>query len=80
MYSLKLKTIRDTEDSSIFLSSEQRFTASGYCTYWEAVDKTIKYADTILMKKIQKGKPKHHNTYDKSRPVQRSPRQRFQTK
>ena len=50
--------------------------ATGLCKYWEAVDKTVKYADTILLKKPEKkskqikmpnigiaGKDNHQNTW-----------------
>ena len=29
-----------------------RYTVAGYQSYWEAVDKMLRYADTILIKKI----------------------------
>ena len=48
---LKLKKVWDKHDSSLFLRSENRYTAAGYRSYWDAVDKTVRYADTILLKK-----------------------------
>ena len=73
---LRLKKGWDDEDRSLFLKNEQRFTATGLRKYWEAVNKTVKYADTILLKKPEKkskpmkmpnigstGKENHQNTW-----------------
>ena len=53
-YVLALKKIWDPDNLNLYHKDAWRFTAEGYKTYWSAVDKTIKYADTILLKKIQK--------------------------
>ena len=53
-WALRLKKIWDASDTSLFLQQQQRFTNEGYKTYWEAVDKTVRYADTILFKKVLK--------------------------
>ena len=39
---------------NLFVTESDCFTAQGYAAYWEAVDKTVKYCDTILIKKLQK--------------------------
>ena len=54
--SLQLKKIWDAEDSTLFVKESRRFTAKGLDAYWEAVDKTIKYCDTLLMKKMNNKK------------------------
>ena len=51
---LKLKKIWDEHDSTLFSRLENRYTADGLKSFWDAVDKTIKYADTILLKKVEK--------------------------
>ena len=58
VYALALKKIWDEHDTKLFVKETDRFTSDGYKRYWEAVDKTVKYADTILFKKqkIQKKK------------------------
>ena len=56
---LELKKIWDPEDSNLFLYESERFTAVGYSTYWKAIDCTIRYADTILFKKLDSKKKKH---------------------
>ena len=48
---LGLKKIWDAKDGNLFLENERRFTTSGLHHYWEVVDKTVRYADTILLKK-----------------------------
>ena len=53
---LGLKKIWDPENGSLFLQRENRFTADGFQCYWEAVDKTVRFADTIHFKKLQKNK------------------------
>ena len=53
---LKLKKIWDPNDNSLYMKEEQRFTAAGLKSYWDAVDKTVRYADTILLKKPEKHK------------------------
>ena len=50
-WSLQLKKLWDPQNNSLFTKEEYRYTADSLTTYWEAVDKTIKYADTILLKK-----------------------------
>ena len=56
MLVLQLKKLWDPKDGSLFTMSENKFTVGGYTTYWNAVDKTAKFADTILFKKSLKSK------------------------
>ena len=48
MWSLLLKKIWNSEDNSLYLRDSHRFAATGYMTYWMAVDRTIKFWDTAL--------------------------------
>ena len=57
-FTLPLKKVWDHKDISLFLSS-QRFTPEGYKTYWEAVDRTVRYFDSVILKKLDKKKPKN---------------------
>ena len=65
---LELKKIWDGKDRTLYLSPESRFTADGYNCYWEAVDKTGKFADTILFKKLEKKKLKENCAPDVVQP------------
>ena len=59
---LELKKIWDPDNTSLYLLREARFTSDGLRFYWEAVDKTVKFADTILMKKLASKKDKQKNS------------------
>ena len=63
-WSLKLKKIWDSHNHSLYNKEDDKYTVEGIKTYWEAVDQTIKYADTILIKRPA-AKPKT-STQDKS--------------
>ena len=52
---LQLEKVWDPQGKSFYSKSEQIFTSAGLSTYWNAVDKVIRFADTILFKK--QGKP-----------------------
>ena len=57
-YSLQLKKVWDPHASSLFMVEDLRYTAEGLRTYWEAVDKTVRYVDTLLLKKpVKKQNP-----------------------
>ena len=49
MWSLKLKKIWDSQDSTLYVKDSHRFTVTGLMTYWMAVDRTIKFWDTSLI-------------------------------
>ena len=53
-YSLELKKIWDPNDPTLFCKIDRKYTAQGYTAYWEAVDKAVKYAETLLFKKEAK--------------------------
>ena len=48
--SLMLKKALDPQDSSLFIESSQRFTARGFAVYWKAIDKTVCYFNSVLLK------------------------------
>ena len=54
--SLMLKKVWDPANGNLFLEHSQRFTAEGYQSYWEAVDRTVRYFDSIILKKSEKRK------------------------
>ena len=47
--SLPLKKVWDDKDVNLF--NNHRFTAAGLRAYWEAVDKTTRYFDSVILKK-----------------------------
>ena len=48
---LMLKKIWNPNDSSFYAAEYKRYTNEGYNTYWATIDATLKFADTILLKK-----------------------------
>ena len=62
VYSLMLKKVWDPKDENLFLKECQRFTADGYKSYWEAVDKTVRYFDSVMLKKHDKERRKTLNS------------------
>ena len=54
-YCLHLEKVWDAKNMNFYLSVSQCFTAEGYSAYWEGVDRTVCYFDSILLKK-QEGK------------------------
>ena len=60
---LALKKVWDPSDTRLYVA-HSRFTSLGLTTYWAAIDKTIKFADTILLKKWLK---QAENNYVRSR-------------
>ena len=50
-YALELKKGWDPKDKSLYNRDLRQFTAEGMITYWEAGDKTVKYFDTLVLKK-----------------------------
>ena len=49
--SLMLKKAWDPKDTTLFINESQQFTSRGYTIYWEAVDKTVHYFDSVMLKK-----------------------------
>ena len=58
---LELKKIWDNSNSNLYMKNERRYSAEGLRTYWEAVDKTIRFADTIQFKKMNQKSMKSNN-------------------
>ena len=56
---LELKKVWNPHNMNLFAAESNRFTAAGYTAYWNAVNKTIKYGDTILQKKLTKKQQFH---------------------
>ena len=50
--SLELKKVWNYSDTNLYIKESRRFTSAGYMAYWEAIDRTVKYCDTILAKKV----------------------------
>ena len=64
-WALQLKKIWDPHNHSLFNKEDNKYTVEGIKTYWEAVDKTLKYADTILLKKPNKPKASQSSTQER---------------
>ena len=54
VFALKLKKGWDPEENNLYIYENCRFTSEGLVAYWNAVDKTAKFFNTILIKKQQK--------------------------
>ena len=50
---LMLKKVWDPTDDSLFLQHSRRYSTDGLNSYWEAVDHTVHYCDSIMLKKLQ---------------------------
>ena len=57
-FTLTLKRVWDTKNPNLFLRDAQRFTAEGLSTYWQAVDRTVRCFDSVMLKKQDKIKRK----------------------
>ena len=55
---LGFKKIWDPQNDTLYLKREGCFTADGLRYYWESIDKTFRYADTIYFKKMLQKKMK----------------------
>ena len=53
---LKLKKGWNPDDSTLYVREARCYTYEGLSTYWQAVDKTVKFCDTILLKKFEKSR------------------------
>ena len=67
MYTLMLKKVWDPKDKDLFLESQQ-FSAVGFRYYWEAVDKTIRYFHSVVLRKTEKWAKSQNNVskYDQN--------------
>ena len=48
---LPLKKVWDAKNGNLYIKDCQRFATDGYLDYWEAVDRTVHYCDSIMLKK-----------------------------
>ena len=71
---LMLKKVWNPKISTLFLSNSSRFTAEGFKNYWEAVDRTVHYCDSIVLKKMDKKKTSSAKTDQKDRFKWQNPR------
>ena len=46
----ELKQVWDSEDMNLFLQPQNRFTSEGFIRYWDSIDRTLRYAHTVLFK------------------------------
>ena len=53
VYTLQLQKVWDPRDAGLFAN---RFTNEGYRSYWEAIDKTVRFFDSVILKKNEKKK------------------------
>ena len=51
MSTLKLVQMWDPYNKSLYLGPQRRFTSEGKSLYWRALDKTIRFCDTNILKK-----------------------------
>ena len=51
MSALKLVQVWDIYDKSLYLKAQNRITHEGKSTFWRAVDKTVRFCDTNILKK-----------------------------
>ena len=53
VYTLALKKVWDSKDTSLFIREFDagRFTSIRLKTYWEAVDRTVRYFGSVILKK-----------------------------
>ena len=49
---LELKKVWDPKDGGLY--SKGRYTSDGFKAYWDAVDRTIRYCDSVMLKKREK--------------------------
>ena len=58
-YALPLKKGWDPTDKHLYNRDEKCLTANGYIQYWQAVDKTVCYFNTLVLKKKKQQELKH---------------------
>ena len=49
---LQLKKVWDPDNGNLYLADSAHFTSEGLNANWRAIDATVRYADTILVKRI----------------------------
>ena len=63
---LELKKIWDPKDDGLYVSDQKRFTTEGFKKYWEAIDRTIRYCDSVILKKRDQKKLKFKPNHDQN--------------
>ena len=53
-FALHLKKSWEENDSALFNADDNRLTVAGYKSYWSGVDKALKFANTLLLKKEER--------------------------
>ena len=53
---LMFKKVWDPANGNLYLKESGRFTAEGYRAYWEAIYRTVRYFDSVILKKNEKRK------------------------
>ena len=59
---LTLKKVWDPRNGNLYLKESQRFTSDGLDAYWDAIDRTVRYCDSVVLKKPDKFKWKKLST------------------
>ena len=67
---LHLKKVWEPENNNLFLKEQYRYTTKGLKTYWEAVDRTVKFCDTTILRRVtkQEFKNSQYNRYKWTKP------------
>ena len=72
---LELKQIWDAEDTNLYIAEVARYTAAGLNSYWKAIDRTIKFYDSILNlhedKRIQNSNCSFQNAENVNQPTRK---------
>ena len=63
-HTLHLKRVWDPKNLNLFLLDSQRYTAEGLSVYWEAVDRTVQYFDSVMLKKLTTVPKRKHSFQD----------------
>ena len=58
---LELKKVWNSKDEALYSKEQQRFSVEGMCTYWLAMDRTLKFCDSTIMRRVAKFELKPHN-------------------
>ena len=60
---LELKKIWSIHDEDLYAEEQDRYTIDGYKRYWEAIDRTVRYCDSVVLKnKERRNKSKTKST------------------
>ena len=48
------KKVWNPKDPDLYIHNSERFTSRGYKNYWEAIDHTVRYFDSVIIRKTDK--------------------------